>query len=219
MNVIFDFDSTIIQQEGLDVLAEICLQNDADKIAEIRNITNMGMTGQLSMQDSLNARLALIRAEKKDISLLVDRLIPSISKSINAIKSNSFLFPQHFYVISGGFIEYVSPVCEMIGFLKENIIANRFVYDDERIFGFDESISVSQTMGKSKAINSLNLERPVYMIGDGYTDLEVKLNGSVDYFIAFTETVSRENVMLGADAVCKDFFEVMEFINEKSIKS
>jgi hypothetical protein len=52
------------------------------------------------------------------------------------------------------------------------------------------------------------------MIGDGYTDLEAKLEGAVDYFIGYTETVYRDNIVERADAVCSDFYEVVKFIKE-----
>ncbi|MBL7790527.1 MAG: HAD-IB family phosphatase [Chitinophagales bacterium] len=212
MNLIFDFDSTLIRAEGLDILAEICCGEDPSRIVKIRSITNKGMMGHITMQASLQSRLAILHAQKKDIALLIEQLFSLISPSIEAIKDHLKTSRQNMYVLSGGFIEYVAPICEYIGFAKENIIANRFVYYGEEIAGFDEKILVSQTLGKPRVIKSLNLEKPVYIVGDGYTDLEVKLEGAANYFLAFTETIYRENVVKQADAECKNFNEVVDFI-------
>ena len=84
------------------------------------------------------------------------------------------------------------------------------------LIGFDKSIPLWKARGKVELIESLSLENPIYMVGDGYTDLEVKLYGSIKGFMAYTETVSREAVISQADYVCSDFKEVLNVIeNEK----
>ena len=48
---IIDFDSTFVQVEALDALAEISLARHPDKAAlvqEIKDITNLGMEGKVS---------------------------------------------------------------------------------------------------------------------------------------------------------------------------
>jgi len=217
VNIIFDFDSTLVQAEGLDILARICFQKDKNKVEEIERITHLGMTGQITMQESLRARIHILQAQKKDLVQLIELLICQISPSIEAIKKQLAISQQNIYVLSGGFMEYVAPVCEYIGFRKENIIANRFRYQGEDIIGFDENILVSQTFGKPKTVQRLNLKSPIYLVGDGYTDLEVKLEGAADFFIAYTETITRENVIAQADAVCTNFYDVMNIIYEHRV--
>jgi D-3-phosphoglycerate dehydrogenase len=213
VNVVIDFDSTLIQAESLDILAAIC--NRSETIQEkIKYITNLGMIGEISIQESLSQRIKLINASQSDLNELIVRLNSFISPSIDALIEMKSVFPKNCYVVSGGFLEYIIPVCKRIGFLETNIISNQFVLKDDKIIDFNRNLSISQNIGKVKAINALNLSRPIYMIGDGYTDLETKLECAVDYFIGYTETVFRENVVKQADAVCSDFYEVVKWIQD-----
>jgi|688.fasta_scaffold08193_7 HAD superfamily phosphoserine phosphatase-like hydrolase len=213
MNIVLDFDSTLIQAESLDILAAICNRSKTIQ-EEIKHITNLGMIGEISIQESLSQRIKLINATPADLSELIVKLFSFISPSIVALTKMKSIFPKNCYVVSGGFLEYIMPVCKRIGFLESNIIANQFVLKDDNIIDFNRSLPIAHNMGKVKVINEFQLARPICMIGDGYTDLEAKLEGAVDYFIGYTETVYRDNIVERADAVCSDFYEVVKFIKE-----
>ena len=61
-NLILDFDSTIIKGESLDLLAETVFENRLEsnlKLQEIIKLTNDGMEGKISFQESLNRRLKI----------------------------------------------------------------------------------------------------------------------------------------------------------------
>ncbi|PJA38126.1 hypothetical protein CO180_04280, partial [candidate division WWE3 bacterium CG_4_9_14_3_um_filter_41_6] len=60
-NIIIDFDSTISGVEVLEEIGRISLEGQEDKdrvLAEIERITNLGMTGVLSFEESLTQRLS-----------------------------------------------------------------------------------------------------------------------------------------------------------------
>ena len=60
--LVIDFDSTFTKVEALDVLCEISLQGNEKKdecLAEIKRITDLGMEGKLSLQESLNERIKI----------------------------------------------------------------------------------------------------------------------------------------------------------------
>ena len=211
MNIILDFDSTLIQAESLDILAAICNRSETIQ-EEIKRITNLGMIGEISIQESLSQRIKLINASTSDLNELIVKLISIISPSIEALTNLKSIFPKNCYVISGGFLEYILPICKRIGFLEANIIANQFVLEGETIIDFNRNLPIAQNMGKVKVLNELKLSRPIFMIGDGYTDLEAKLHGSVDVFIAYIETVYRNTIVNNADEVCSDFYEVIKWI-------
>lgn len=213
MNIVLDFDSTLIQAESLDILAAIC-NRSATIQEEIKHITNLGMIGEISIQESLSQRIKLINASPSDLNELIVKLISFISPSIVALTNLQSIFPKNCYVVSGGFLEYIVPVCKRIGFLEANIIANQFVLEGEKIVDFNRNLPIAQNMGKVKVINEFQLARPIFMIGDGYTDLETKLEGAVDYFIGYTETVYRDNIVERADAVFSDFYEVVKWIKD-----
>ena len=54
--LVFDFDSTFTQVEGLDELADIALAgrpDAAERVAQIRALTDQGMAGEIGFQESL----------------------------------------------------------------------------------------------------------------------------------------------------------------------
>ena len=83
---IFDFDSTITQVEALDILAEIVLKDKPERdevINEIKQITNLGIDGDISFTESLEQRIKLLNAHRDDLTELISRLEEKISESFN----------------------------------------------------------------------------------------------------------------------------------------
>lgn len=215
MNLFFDFDSTIIQSESLDELAKMVLGNDEKKIAAFEEITNRGMRGELDFNQSLVSRLDLISPTLSDVSSLIQDLKNALSPSISHLKLILEKNRDNCFVVSGGFMEYIKPICTELGFLDSHIFANQFLYEGEKIVGFDPSNILSNTKGKVRLMESLKLSSPIIMVGDGYTDLEVKLEGIADQFIAYTETINRKIVVDKADYICANFNQVYKYINDQ----
>jgi D-3-phosphoglycerate dehydrogenase len=67
--------------------------------------------------------------------------------------------------------------------------------------------------GQAHLHQRLNLHGDVYVIGDGYTDYEIKEAGYANKFYAFTENVERERVVDKADHVTPSLDEFL-FINK-----
>jgi phosphoserine phosphatase len=60
--VCFDVDSTVIQEEGIDELAEFC-----GKGQEVANLTREAMGGSMTFQEALRRRLDIIKPSQKQI--------------------------------------------------------------------------------------------------------------------------------------------------------
>jgi phosphoglycolate phosphatase-like HAD superfamily hydrolase len=69
---------------------------------------------------------------------------------------------------------------------------------------------LTRTTGKREIVASLDLPRPILMVGDGSTDLAVK--GTAEAFAAFTGYVSRPAVAKGADYVVTSFDEITAIV-------
>jgi D-3-phosphoglycerate dehydrogenase len=219
MNLFFDFDSTIIQTEGLDKLAKMVLTNDQEKIDQFEEITKQGMKGELDFEQSLIGRFNLIAATKSDINRLILDLRQTLSPSIDFLKRIVEENRSSCFVVSGGFLDYLKPICIELGFLEDHIFGNEFTYDGEKIIGFNTKNILSKSKGKASLIQSLGLPSPIVIIGDGYTDCEVKLGGIADHFVAFTENVTRQKVVDRADVICENFSEVYNYINKTPIQN
>ena len=213
--IIFDFDSTLIKLETLDVLAEISLYNDPqkeDKIKSIELLTNYAMEGKISFSKSLDKRLKLLNPNKEHIKEAIPLLINNLSESIKLNLDFFKIYKESIYVVSGGFKEMIIKVTQTLGISDDNVFANSFIYDKDIVVGVDQNNLMSQDNGKSKVLQSLNLEGQIIMIGDGYTDYEVKLNTIADYFIAYTENIKRNNVCKLADSIATNISDIQDFI-------
>ena len=65
------------------------------------------------------------------------------------------------------------------------------MYENEKIIGYDKNNPLSKSHGKVKIIKELNLKGVIRIIGDGYTDYEIKKEGLANYFYLFTENIKR----------------------------
>ncbi|MFN4762657.1 phosphoglycerate dehydrogenase [Gillisia sp. Q332] len=214
---VIDFDSTFTQVEALDVLGEISLANEADKelkLAKLEALTNQGMAGELSFRESLIQRLELLNAEEKHLPLLVEILKRKISTSFVRNKAFFYEYREDIYIISNGFKEFIIPIVMELGIKEENVFANSFEFDEEgKIVGFDRENVLSSNNGKVATLKTLDLKGDVYMIGDGYTDYEVRAAGLANKFYAFTENVERGNVLEKADHVTPSMDEFLYLFN------
>ncbi len=214
---IIDFDSTFTKVEALDLLGEISLSDSrqrTERLQKIKEITDHGMDGGMSFRDSLTKRLKLLEARKEHLVELVALLKARISKSFHR---NEEFFREHadnIYILSNGFKEFVVPIVTQYGVKADHVYANSFKFDHQgRIVGFDEDNILSRNNGKARQIERLKLKGEVSVIGDGYTDYEIKEAGLAHKFYAFTENVTREKVLKKADHVAPSLDEVL-YINK-----
>lgn len=202
---IIDFDSTFTKVEGLDVLAEISLAGNRDRdriVDDIRTITDRGMAGEISLAQSLELRLKLLQAHRDHIPALVEVLKDKISDSFQ--RNHEFLteHADRIYVVSSGFKEFIVPIVTRLGIKEDHVFANTFLYDETgNIIGCDCDNPLATDRGKVTLIRNLNLEGDVYVIGDGYTDYEIRESGLANRFYAFTENVMRPSVVEKADHI------------------
>lgn len=204
-----DFDSTLVQTEGLEELARVVLNRHPKKkeiLEKIKKITKKGMEGKIPFNKSLDLRLKLIPIDRLAIQKTVSRLEKKISPSFLRNKKFFKTFNPYTYIISGGFKEFILPIAKKFGISESHILANDFIFDlNGKVTGIDTKNPLSQKGGKAKAVKNLNLEGDLYILGDGYTDYQIKKYLPEAKFIAFTETVFRENVAKKADYVFSTF--------------
>jgi len=210
---VIDFDSTFTKAEAFDVLADISLKDhpDFEKIRdEIVTITNQGMDGSISFRESLEKRIALLAPNKHHLEQLVVVLRGMVSESFKRNREFFQTYADNIYIISNGFHAFIDPVVTEFGIKPENILANRFKFDEQgNVIGFDKENPLSQNNGKVEQLKRLNLPGDVYVIGDGYTDYEIKHAGLANKFFAFTENVEREKVLNKADHIAPSLDEFL----------
>ena len=211
--LLIDFDSTFVQVEALVELASISLKNRSNKkeiLEKINTITNLGIEEKISFPESLKKRIELLNANKTHLDQLTIRLKRKISKSFIRNKEFFKKYSENIYIVSGGFKEIINPIIKQFKIPLENVYANTFEFDDSgNIIGFDEDNILARDHGKVALLKSINLEGDIYVIGDGYTDLQIKRAGLANKFYAFTENIQRESILENADYVTPSFDEFL----------
>jgi len=214
---VFDFDSTLTRVEALDVLAEITLEGREDRdaiIREIQQITNLGIDGDISFTESLERRIRLLGAHRKDLEPLIGMLREKISKSIATNREFFEKFADDIYVISCGFKEFIDPIVREYNIPEERVFANTFEFDEQgRITGFDTANVLASHNGKIECLRALDLEGEVQVIGDGYSDYVMREAGIAHKFFAYTENVHREKAARNADHIAPNLDEFL-FVND-----
>jgi phosphoserine phosphatase len=118
MLLVSDMDSTIITVECIDELADY-----AGIKAEIAEITERAMQGELDFEGALRGRVALLKGLHRDtIQQCIDervRLTPGADILLKTMRS----WGAHGLLVSGGFTDFVAAVVDMAGF--DSMAANQ----------------------------------------------------------------------------------------------
>ncbi len=215
-NIILDFDSTISSLEMLEILAEVSLRNNPSQnriLKRIQDITELGMNGEISFEESLSSRLSLLTLDQQVMEDAYEIINQSISKSFS---KNIGILQKTYntFIISGGFINLVGPVLKNFGISESNIFANNLVMQNNMFDGVDINNPLAHPGGKVEVMKLLKLKpEETINIGDGMTDFEIRKEGYSSKFIYYKEFVSRPKVEKLADQVVDSFDDFAAILN------
>lgn len=166
--LIADMDSTMIQQECIDELAD-----EAGVGAHVAGITARAMNGELDFEEALRERVGLLKGLPEDVIAQVIRdritLMPGGKVLLATMKANG----GHTALVSGGFTAFTAQIAKVLGFDENR--ANTLMIADGKLTGAVadpilgkaakvqalEEISARLGMGPEQAI----------AVGDGANDL------------------------------------------------
>ena len=211
--VCFDVDSTVIDEEGIDVLADTL-----GKGPEVTAWTTKAMDGNIKFEDALAARLDIIKPSKSDIANCLEkhplRLSPGVDRLVDALHKRG----TDVFLVSGGFRLMIEPVAEHLGVSFDRIYANTITFDDKGEYtGFDSNEPTSADQGKPKALTMIKEKygyKTMVMVGDGATDAQAK--PPADAFVGFGGVVARAAVKEKACWFVHDFETMIDIVNKHS---
>lgn len=203
---VMDVDGTLIEEEVIDLLGK-----EAGCEAEISEITNQAMRGELDFETSLRERVALLKG--LPISVL-DIVFKSIHLSQNAQEFISILQKKGILVglVSGGFAPIVERLAESLGisYFSANQLEVKDGFLTGKLVGEIVTGQVKQdTLEKWRKELGLSKERTI-AIGDGANDL--LMLKSAGHGIAFcAKEVVKTEIACHIDT--RDFLEVLPLID------
>lgn len=215
MNIVFDFDSTLIGIESLETAMELALKKypkdqQAKIIKQIIQITNQGMEGEITLQESIEKRVQLVNITSEHLEkaahICINHITPGISELIQQLQENH----HNIYVVSGGPDICVNHVCQKLNIPLKNITAIHFAFINE-IFNSELSTISNK---KIDAVASFKLDpQKTVVIGDGATDLEIWQKGLAKYFIGFCQFATRQKILSDAPLIANNTQELKNHLN------
>ena len=165
--VVFDVDSTLINDEAIELLAE-----RAGKRAEVAEVTERAMRGELDFEASLRQRVLTLKG-------LNEAVLGEVSQELSPTKGARELIGAihagggKAAAVSGGFIQLLAPVKEKLNFDLER--ANTLEVLDGKLTG-QVIGKVIDRAAKAEALiewaNDLGLSKDqTIAVGDGANDL------------------------------------------------
>ena len=163
-----DMDSTIIEQECIDELA------DEDGAGErVAAITKRAMNGELDFEEALIERVKLLKGLSSEIitSVLKTRitLMPGAVSLIKTMKNNG----SYCALVSGGFTDFTDAISKILGFDENR--ANMLLHKNNKLSGevqfpiLGKQAKVDALIDISKKLN--HSYDDVIAVGDGANDL------------------------------------------------
>jgi phosphoserine phosphatase len=211
--VCFDVDSTVVNEEGIDVLADFLGKGPA-----VAALTKQAMEGDTKFQDALKMRLHLMQPSKSQIETCLKERPLVLTEGVETLMQTLQAKNVDIWLVSGGFRIMIEPVATLLKIPISNIVANTILFDGQGNYdSFDTNEPTSRDMGKPKALEQIKAAKgyeTMVMVGDGATDAQAKPPAKA--FIGFGGVTEREAVKEKADWFVKDFGDMTKIIDMRS---
>jgi phosphoserine phosphatase len=169
MLVVLDVDSTLIEDEAIELLAA-----EAGSLDEVAAVTDRAMRGELDFAESLRSRVATLAGLPETVHATVGariRLTPGAARLVEGLHAAGHAVA----VVSGGFHELLDPLAERLRLDRWR--ANRLETAGGRLTGRVTG-PVVDAAAKRAAVEEWSAElgiplARVVAVGDGANDLEM----------------------------------------------
>ncbi|MGB3027364.1 phosphoserine phosphatase SerB [Paradevosia shaoguanensis] len=168
--LIADMDSTMIEQECIDELADALGIKD-----EVADITSRAMNGELDFEQALDTRVALLKGLERAVIEEIRRERITLAPGGRALVHTMKAYGAYTALISGGFTFFADYIAKRIGF--DEATANVLEFADDKLTGTVTKPIVDKTT-KLARLNALAAEHGLSQVdtlavGDGANDLDM----------------------------------------------
>ncbi|MBI2443909.1 MAG: HAD-IB family phosphatase [Candidatus Magasanikbacteria bacterium] len=191
--IFFDFDSTIISCESLDLLADM-----KDIGEEVRRMTKLSMDGVVALEDVFSKKMSLISPSKNDIEFILNKCKSLLVDGMESVISVLLSFEKDVFILSSNFHCIVDPIAEVLHIPSQNVLANNLQFLDGKYNGMNTDSLLATARGKAQTIKQyINKSDRVVMVGDSVSDSYCR--EVVDLFIGFGGVEKRAAVQAVSD--------------------
>jgi D-3-phosphoglycerate dehydrogenase len=229
-NIIFNFDSTLIHTEGVELILQQALQrtapeNQAEQVDKLTRISTLADIGETSVADALHQCFALAQVTRGDVEAVAARvreaLNPRVVEALAALQQAG----KRLFIFSTGFEELVRPVTRALHVDDDHVFTNQLIYDFKGdVIGFNEKNPLFLSAGKGFLVEQLKndgrLPGGTAVVGRSASDLAIRRNNVAQLFVYYANTQMHEEIRRQADFIIDRFDHLLPlFFSEEELSN
>jgi len=190
MDVIFDFDFTLMPEESTVEVLKLALAADAQRAALMQRLADIApraLAGKASLAENLFMLQMARRIKRSHIKQYVENSRDRLPAVFHELFSKLKQANATIHIISGGYEEWIKPLANEWGIAPENVVGNRFLWWRNSVIGLRPSPLWSSKKSKSFIVEELRKKKiitsPAMIIGDGTADRDVWSRGGVRWCV------------------------------------
>lgn len=190
VDVIFDFDFTLVDHESTVEVLKAALYDSPDsarRLERLAQIAPKALSGRASIGELLSLMSVVTHVRTHHVSRYVETTISSIHPTLLQTLGQLRNDGVGLHVISGGYKEWIAPITREWGIASDNVVANQFLWAGKRVLLTRPSPLLSSSKGKSEIVRRWRaaggLSGKTLIVGDGASDYQVYKDGCVDGFV------------------------------------
>lgn len=224
-NIIFDFDSSFLSKESIDILVKVGLEKmTATKRQASINALDQVFTeteaGKITRGQKINHQLKIAQITRDDIKTAAERLQKYLLPSVESVLKCFIEEQKNIILFSRGIDEMLFPLTEKLGIPIENVFANLVIYNEQaQAIGVDETNPLFLLNGKVYLAESLKNQQRLNgltaAVGNCGADLSIQKSGIADYFIYFANLYAEPWIRKDADFTIENFAQLQSLVCTK----
>ncbi len=188
-HIFIDFDSTLIQAESLDVLAEELGMGET-----IKEMTRQSLDGTIPFEQVFAKKMDMMAPSEAAIYALANHCVSLLTDGAKEFVDRLHHMGKTVHILSANFMSIIEPTAKYLGISQERIIANHIYFADGAYIGISKDNPLCFGGGKKIILEEkiANGYHPCAMIGDSMSDMACQ--GVADIFIGFGGVEERKIV-------------------------
>ncbi|WP_038178423.1 HAD family hydrolase [Vibrio rhizosphaerae] len=190
MNVIFDFDNTLLPEESTVEVLKIALRHKKggdDTMRYLAEIAPRAFAGRATWQEKLIMLRTALFVTKQTIDQYVASRVDALDPVLQATLRSLTEKGVKLHVISGGYTEWIAPLLDAWGIQYDQLTANRFIWLGNRVLSIRPSPLLS-SKGKVQVIQQWKSQHKTtgkfIIVGDGSADQDTLRYHASDAFVS-----------------------------------